>query len=480
MERLGAADSWFLYLEGPTQHLHVTGLMLLDPSTSPDEVTFEKFRSHVEARLDHLPSFRKRMVAVPLGIDHPALVEDPELDLGRHVFHESFAGRESEFRPFVDRYCSEPLGREKPLWEMVFATDLEGGACALVAKLHHTMIDGITGVGIMADLLDLEPDAPADKGPPQDPPPTLPAGIPTPTESMLEAIANRLADPLRPVRALRRTGSSILRAADAVVTARGAGREQAAPFGMPRTRINASLTPARAVSFGTTPLQPVKDLKSALGVTVNDVVLAAVTAGLRGFLAEHDTVPEVPLIASVPVSVHGRPAEEAGAAGATNQVSNMFVHLPVHLSEPMERLRAVQRSASDSKEIQGAIGPEMLGDMVDLLPPAFLSLGMAAYSRAGLADRAPAAHTLIVSNVPGPDFPLYIAGAEVKGLHPFGPLMEGSGLNVTVLSQDGRLDVGLIACPDLVPGVDDLRAGIIAGFEELVALAPATETAPGD
>jgi hypothetical protein len=158
----------------------------------------------------------------------------------------------------------------------------------------------------------------------------------------------------------------------------------------------------------------------------------------------------------------------------------MFVHLPVHLSEPMERLRAVQSSASDSKEIQGAIGPEMLGDMVDLLPPAFLSLGMAAYSRAGLADRTPAAHTLIVSNVPGPDFPLYIAGAEVKGLHPFGPLMEGSGLNVTVLSHDGRLDVGLIACPDLVPGLDDLRDGIISGFEELVALAPATETPPRD
>lgn len=479
MERLGAADSWFLYLEGPTQHLHVTGLMLLDPSTSPDEVTFEKFYAHVEARLDHLPSFRKRMVEVPLGIDHPALVEDPELDLDQHLSHVSFEGRESEFHAFVDDYCSSPLDRDKPLWEMVFATGLADRRCALVAKLHHTMIDGVTGVGIMADLLDLEPDAPADKGEPAEPAPTEPTGLPTRTESMLEAISNRLTDPLRPVRALRRTGSSILRAADAVVTARGAGKEQAAPFGMPRTRINASLTPRRSVSFGTTELQPVKDLKSALGVTVNDVVLAAVASGLRGFLAEHDTVPEVPLIASVPVSVHGDPAAADGAE-PTNQVSNMFVHLPVHLDDPMDRLRAVQSSASDSKEIQGALGPEMLGDMVDLMPPAFLSFGMSAYSRAGLADRTPAAHTLIVSNVPGPDFPLYIAGAEVTGLYPFGPLMEGSGLNVTVLSHDGRLDVGLIACPDLVPGLDALQAGIVAGFDELVALSTSTQAATGD
>ncbi|MGI9577892.1 MAG: wax ester/triacylglycerol synthase family O-acyltransferase [Microthrixaceae bacterium] len=468
MERLGAADSWFLYLEGPTQHLQVTGLLLLDPSSSPDEVTFEKFYEHVEARLDHLPSFRKRMVEVPLGIDHPAMVEDPELDLHQHLSHESFKGRESDFRAFLDHYCSQPLDRGKPLWEMVFATDLDAGRCALVAKLHHTMIDGVTGVGIMADLLDLEADAAADKGRPTEPAPTDPSGIPTATEAMLDAIANRLSDPMRPFRALRRTGSSILRAADAVVTARGAGKEQAAPFGMPRTRINASLTPRRAVSFGTTELQPVKDLKAALGVTVNDVVLAAVATGLRGFLRAHDSLPDVPLVASVPVSVHGQPADPDGT-GTTNQVSNMFVHLPVHLDDPMERLRAVQSSASDSKEIQGALGPEMLGDMVDLMPPAFLSLGMTAYSRAGMADRTPAAHTLIVSNVPGPDFPLYLAGAEVTGLYPFGPLMEGSGLNVTVLSHDGRLDVGLIACPDLVPGLGDLQAGIMAGFEELVA-----------
>ena len=470
-QRLGAADSWFLYLEGPTQHLHVTGLMLLDPATSPDAVTFEKFYGHVEARLDHLPMFRKRLVEVPLGIDHPAIVDDPALDLAGHVIHESFAGRsEQEFRAFLDDFSSEPLDRSKPLWEMVFATDLPDGRCALLAKLHHTMIDGITGVGIMADLLDLEADAPADKGTPAEAVDPDPAGLPTPTEAMLDAVANRISDPLRALRAARRTGSSILRAADAVVTARGSGAEQAAPFGMPRTRINASLTPRRAVAFGSTDLAPVKELKSALGVTVNDVVLAAVSAGLRGFLREHDTVPDDALVASVPVSVHGESTESDDATEATNQVSNMFVHLPVHLDDPLERLRAVQRSASNAKSIQGAIGPEMLGDVVDLVPPPLLTLGMSAYSAAGLADRTPAAHTLIVSNVPGPDFPLYLAGAEVTGLHPFGPLMEGSGLNATVISHDGRLDVGLIACPDLVPDLDDLLAGVLEGFRELVDL----------
>ncbi|MCP4434091.1 MAG: wax ester/triacylglycerol synthase family O-acyltransferase [Actinomycetia bacterium] len=464
-ERLTAADSWFLYLEGPNQHLHVTGLMLLDPSSSPDELTFEKFRHYLLARLDHLPPLRQRLVEVPLGIDHPAVVEDPDLDVDDHLVHRSFDGQpEHHFRTFLDEFCSTPLDRSKPLWEMAWADGLADGGTALVAKLHHTMIDGITGVGIMADLLDLTADAPAERGEATKPAPSQPLGVPTTTETVLEAAADRISDPMRPLRAARRTGSSILRTADAFVTGRGAGEEHAAPFGAPRTRINASLTPRRAVAFGSTPLREVKELKRSFGVTVNDVVLASVATGLRGFLLEHHELPDEPLVAAVPVSVHNE-----GGDTSTNQVSNMFVHLPVQLDDPVERLKAVQRSASGAKSIQGAMGPEMLGDLVDLIPPVVLSFGMSAWTRAGIADRTPPAHTLIVSNVPGPDMPMYMAGGEVVGLYPFGPLMEGSGLNVTVLSHNGRLDVGLIACPDLVPGLDGLLADILDAFGELEA-----------
>lgn len=467
--RLGAADSWFLYLEGPTQHLHVTGLILLDPSSSPDRVGFAKFREHLAARLDHLPALRKRVIAVPFGINHPTMVEDPEFCIDNHLVHASFEdGTDEQFRAFLDEFSSGPLDRSRPLWEMAWVDGLEDGRCALVAKLHHTMVDGMTGVGIMADLLDLTSDAPPERPDPIDPPPTNPGVLPTRAETIIDATSERISDPLRPARAVYRTGSSLLRAVDALVTGRGSGEDHAAPFGAPRTRINASLTERRSVTFGTTDLQRVKDLRRAFGVTVNDVVLAACTAGLRQFLAEHDEIPERPLVVSVPVSVHDRNGDDEAA---TNQVSNMFVHLPVNLEDPVERLRAVQRSASGAKAVQGAMGPEMLGDLVDLIPPPLLSAAMSAFSRAGLADRTPPAHNLIVSNVPGPDIALYLAGAEVVGLYPFGPLMEGSGLNVTVISHNGRLDIGLIACPDLVPDLDQLLAGIIDSFDQLAALA---------
>lgn len=474
-ERLGAADSWFLYLEGPTMHLHVTGLLIADPSTSPDLLDFPKFRRHVAARLDHLPMLRQRIVEVPLGIDHPETIDIGDLDLEEHLTHFPLDGQpDSAFRELVDRFCSGPLDRSRPLWEMLYVDGLTDGRCALVAKLHHTMVDGATGVGILGDLLDLTPDAPADRGEPANPPPEHPPIMPTPTEAILDATANRLSDPLRPLRAALRTGSSILRTADAMVSGRGTGEDHAAPFAAPRTRINASLTERRQVAFGSTELAKAKDLRHAFGVTVNDVVLTACAGGLRRFLEEHDTVPDRALVASVPVSVHDSGDEDTSA---TNQVSNMFVHLPVQIADPVERLRAVQRSASGAKAVQGAMGPEMLGDVVDLVPPPMLSAAMSLVTRIGVADHTPPPHNLIVSNVPGPDFPLYFAGARVVGLYPFGPLIEGSGLNVTVLSQDGRLDVGLIACPDLVPGLDDLLDGILTAFDELADLAETPATA---
>ncbi|MCZ7629703.1 MAG: WS/DGAT domain-containing protein [Microthrixaceae bacterium] len=150
----------------------------------------------------------------------------------------------------------------------------------------------------------------------------------------------------------------------------------------------------------------------------------------------------------------------------------MFVNLPVNIADPVERLMAVHRSSPGAKEIQATLGAEMLGDLVDLVPPTVLSAATSAFVGSRISERIPPAHSVIVSNVPGPDFPLYLAGAEVVGPYPFGPLMEGSGLNISVLSHDGRLDVGLIACPDLVPHLDELLAGVLRGFDELEACFP--------
>lgn len=482
-------------------HLHVTGLMVLDPTDAPEGFDFERFQRLLRARIGQLDALNKRVVPIPFGIDHP-LVVSHDVDLSDHLRRVVLPGRPGSkksmraLQKLLGEFSSTHLDRSRPLWEMLFIEGLPEGRFAMVAKLHHAMVDGVSGVDFMADLLDLEADAPLER--PADepdvgahldregaaerddedltdtPPGTGTGQTPEPARSnsalMWGALTNRMLDPLRSVRAIARTGTSLYGAAGALASGRGAGADQAAPFTAPHTPLNGSLTPRRSVAFDSVPLQRLKAIRRHHGVTLNDVLLAACASALRGHLERTSEVPSRPLVAAVPVSVHDRGSEQAGRS--TNQVSNMFVHLPVNIEDPVQRLMAVHRSSMGAKAIQGTLGAEMLGDLVDLVPPPMLSAATSAFVGARIAEHMPPTHSVIISNVPGPDFPLYLAGSEIVGMYPFGPLMEGSGLNITVLSHNGRLDVGLIACPDLVPGLDDLLEGILAGFEELEAAEP--------
>jgi WS/DGAT/MGAT family acyltransferase len=317
-------------------------------------------------------------------------------------------------------------------------------------------------MGFMADLLDLSPDA----GPPPAPEvPWVPGRVPTTVGTVRDAAWHRVRTPLRPLRASLRMMRSTVGTAGAALRTRRDGVGAAGPFDAPRTPLNSTLTARRSVEFATTLLSATKEVRHAFDVTVNDVVLAACTTGLRRLLIRTDTLGDRPLTCSVPVSVHGR--HTAGVDGPVNQVSDMFVHLPVHLDDPVERLLAVARSTAGAKLVQDAVNPEMIGDVVDLVPPPLFHLGADLWSRARLADRLPPVHNLIVSNVKGSPVPLYLAGARLAALYPFGPLMEGTALNVTVLSHEDDLDVGLISCPDLVPDLDLLMADVLDGFDEL-------------
>lgn len=465
MDRLTPEDAWFLYLEGPTVHLHVTGLLLLDPSTAPGGFTFDELRRYILGRLDLMPMLRQRLVEVPLAIDHPCWIEDTAFDIDDHVHRHVLAGAGSmdELAAFVGEFAGTQLDRTRPLWDLVLVEGLANGDVAITMKMHHCIVDGVSGMDVMANLLDLTP-SPERRRPPVWEPPAAP----TTPDVIAAASWNRLANPWRPLRAAMGVASSLVQMAGTAVRRRLDGADSVAhPINAPRTRFNASISAERVVAFGVAPLEDLKTIRRAFDVTINDVVLAACTYGLRGYLKAHDRVPDQALVCSVPVSTHGH----AGGDRATNQLSTMFVSLPVHLADPIEQLRAIHASSLGAKAVQESVGADMIRDVVEMVPAMLFHLATRLYSQARLADRLAPIHNLVVSNVKGSPVPLYMAGARVVAMFPFGPLMEGTGLNVTVLSNTGEMNVGLIACPDLVPNLDQLLDEMLEGFAVLLKAA---------
>jgi diacylglycerol O-acyltransferase len=463
MERMAAADAWFLYLEGPTVPLHITGLLLLDPSTAPAGFSFAQLRAHVTGRLDRIPALRRRLVEVPLAIDHPCWIIDPDFDLEHHLDHVVLAEASAvELGELIGHFAEGRLDRARPLWEMLLVEGLADGRAALVMKMHHCIVDGASGMDLMAHLLDLTP-SPRVRQARDTPPDRRPGTV----EVVASATLHRLVTPFRPLRAMAALGSAVVHAAEASLRRRVGGTVLGAhPFNAPRTPFNATITARRAVAFGQVRLDDLKAIAHSFDVTINDVVLAACTQSLRTYLEGCGELPDRALICSVPVATPSR--RDQGRAA--NQVSDLFVPLPVHIGDPVARLRSIHSGTMGAKQVHQALGPDLIDDVIEMAPAVLLHLASRVYSVAGLADLVAPVHNVIVSNVVGSPVPVYLAGAEVVGMYPFGPLMEGTGLNMTVLSNDGTMHIGLVACPDLVPDLEQLLDGIVAGVATLSAL----------
>lgn len=448
-------------MENPKIHMHVIGVLVLDPSTRAHGFDYEEFRDHVESRLHRIPLFRQRLLMTPLGLDHPVWADDPEFHIDAHLSHMVMPegqGSDADLKAWLGNFASIPLDFHKPLWEMVAIEGLDSGLIAIVSKIHHVAVDGTTGTDLMTQLVDLDPGQV-----PDEPQPFEPGNLPTRFELAVRGAASRALDPLRGIRAFRRTLGSAVRVASEV---RGTGEERgtmARPFDAPRTFFNRSLTRRRSIAFTAASLDDLKYTKATFGFTVNDVFLAACTQALRRYLADHGEFLTRPLVVSVPVSVRGM----RGAPKGQNNVSNMFVRLPVHLENPIEQLKAIHIDTKDAKAVHGALAANIIGDVTDMTTPAIFNLGSRMYSAARLAERLTPIHNLVISNVPGPPIPLYANGMRVMAVYPFGPLVEGAGINITALSNMGNVDIGIIACPDVAPDIDALADGIVEGIRVL-------------
>lgn len=472
MERLSGLDSAFISFETPAMHLHVAIAAVVDPTTMAAPYSFEQLKDFISRRLMGHAAFRRRVVEVPFQLNHPIWVEDPHLDLDYHVRRHVLPppGGPRELSALTGAIVGVPLDRSRPLWEIHVVEGLHDGNVALVGKIHHAAVDGVSGAELFVHLFDLTPDAPvngsATAGAGAAPaPPVAPERIPSDLElvghALLSQARRSLSLPALVGRTVRTATHLVSRHRDPDTVV------GAVPLRAPRTPWSTAISPHRSVAFARVRLSDVKRVRAAFGVKVNDVVLAVVSGAVRRYLLDRDALPTEPLVAMCPVSVrtqdeHGRP---------DNRVSAMFVHLRTDLGDVAERLRAIARTTRGAKEDHHAIGAKFLQNWAEHAAPSTFALAARVYSRLNVADRHSPIYNVVVSNVPGPDFPLFLDGAALVATYPLGPIMEGAGLNVTVLSYMDNVDVGFLAGAELVPDVWDMADHVDDAMRELLTAA---------
>ena len=455
MERMTGLDAGFLYMETPTLHMHTLKIAVIDPAGVPGGYTFDLLKEVLATRLKYLPPFRRRVVEVPFGLTHPVWIEDPDFDLDYHVRRVAVPapGGPREFGELISDIASHQLDRRRPLWELWVVEGLEHGHIGVVAKIHHAAADGVAAAAMLANALGVgETDAEAVDTWRPDPIPSdweLFAGAAT---SLAVALAHL-------PRLLWRTFQGFFRL---VQRRRQGGDLPPPPFSAPAVSFNRALTPHRRFVFSSIPLDDVKEVKNALGATVNDIVLALSAAALRRYLQDRGELPPRPLMAGVPVSVG-----EMGARSSGNMVSNLFTSIPTDVDDPVERVRTVHRMMQGAKDVHNALGAEMLSDWTELTPPRPFAAFMRFYSRRELASRHRPPINVVISNVPGPAAALDIAGARLASIYSMGPILEGIGLNITVWSYCGSLNFGIVSCRELMPDLWRLTDHIQDALEEL-------------
>ena len=464
MQRLSGLDASFLYFETRAQLLHVCGLIVLDGSEMEDGYSFPALRAELARRVTGMPGFRRKLHDSLLNIDHPVWVEADDFDIDHHLHRVGLPepGGDEELAELCGHLASMPIDRSMPLWQMYVIEGLPDGKFAVFAKMHHSTVDGVTGANMMSQLCTLTPDDPA-----LDPELVAEtAGGSGALELAVGGALSRLATPWRLASLLPGT----LGVLPKWVNRARKGLAMPAPFTAPRTPFNSTITGHRSISYASVDLEQIKRIKNAFGTTVNDVVLAICSTALRKYLDDLDALPSRPLIAMVPMSVHA-----AESRPGTNRVSGMFMSLSTDIDDPVQRLEAIRDANTVAKDHTNALDANLLTDWAQFAAPSVFGSAVRMYSRLRLSEHHPVVHNLVISNVPGPNIPLYFLGAKVTKMLPMGPVFHGAGLNCTVMSMDGKLHFGFIACKDLVPDPWPLADAVGEAMEEFVVAAAERE-----
>lgn len=500
-KRLSATETSFLAIETPSAPAHIGTLALFEPGPG-GPLTYERVKGLVAERIDRVPAFRRRIVAVPLGLDRPYAIEDEHLDLEFHVRQIGVPppGERDDLAEIVARLHARPLDRSRPLWELYVIEGLAGGQVGLYAKVHFVAVDPNRGTEIMTALLDIDADA---GSAPLPAPPAGDRGAPAAPPSQLEMLAwagaslvrrpgRLLAVPRelagrvgRTVRAqlpdaaeafretMRRThgvGRFVREQPDGAASGRGGNDDDdlylSRPGGRaPRVSFNMPLTPHRRVAYASLRFADVHAIKTAADTTVHAVVMAICAGALRRFLDEGGELPSEPLLAAVPVLVQG----EGRGGPLADHVSIMVAALPTHVADPRRRLSKAHEAMRIAKERHSAMPAGVMADMTRYAPPAVAGLAARLVGAVSIADMASPPFNLTISNVPGPRHAVYCAGARQVASYPLSVLGQGVGLHVSPVTYDDALHVGLVADRAALPRLWDLADGMAVALEELRA-----------
>ncbi|MET0903787.1 MAG: wax ester/triacylglycerol synthase family O-acyltransferase [Acidimicrobiales bacterium] len=457
MKRLSGTDALFLSTETPAWHQHVGGLTIIDPSES-ERFSFEEVRRTLLERIPRVPKFRWKLKEVPLHLDRAVWIEDEDFDVDKHLRRIAVPppGGRREVGDLMGMFMGYQLDRRRPLWEMFYVDGVVGGQMALITKFHHCLMDGASGAGLAEQLFDLERDPPPVA---EVPPPADGAGLYVPSD--LELVARAL---IPTVQTPRKILEYLLRTAGRGATILQQRNENPMALGVAGPCFNGIVGPHRQSSFTSVSLDDVRALKDALGVKVNDVVLGLVSGALRQHMADHGDMPASgSLAAQVPVST--RVADDHDQ---TNKVATMSATLATDIEDPLERMETIHASTQSAKELTQAIRARKIQSVGEVAPPLLLNLASRAAWATNITDRVPRVANVVVSNVPGPPFPIYACGAKVSGIYASSVLLAFAGLNITLMSYIDRIDFGLTSDPDLLEDPWAIADGLQDALAELM------------
>jgi WS/DGAT/MGAT family acyltransferase len=476
MKQLGGMDANFLNMETSSTYGHVSSMTIFEPQSGNGGAGLDVTKRAILSRIDQLEPYRRRLVTVPFGLDIPYWIEDPDFDIDYHVRHHAVPppGTPEQLAEIVNRIISRPLDRRRPLWELYIIEGVENGKyIAQLNKIHHATIDGAAGVLLLSAMLDEDPNSVPAEAPTNGWPVDV---IPSSFEMLSLTAREFLRRPEKVVRlgihAVRSVATSTGNPGLAVLGAalarplpgplgralrgrlRGdSSREDDLPdlssVAAPRTPFNATIGPHRRFAYTTLSLEDARQIRRAFGVTFNDVVMALCAATLRDYLTLHDALPAEPLVAMVPISVRRDDEEDL----FRNRVSALTCELATDEADAVTRLRRISRRMAEAKKRFDPVSADALQDFTQFAPPAVAGQAMRLLSRLRIADRINLPVNVVISNVPGPNHPLYSAGAELKHFYPVSTITDGLGLNLTVQSYNGQLDFGFVGDRDLVPDV---------------------------